>query len=81
MIGLKTEQIVMLHDELIKEAGGLCGLRDIALLESALFAPAAFYGGIVAYPTIEAKAARLAFGLIKTALLLTETNERVFLLC
>jgi death-on-curing protein len=65
MICLNAEQIVLLHDELIRETGGLPGLRDAKLLESALAAPFASFGGQKAYPTIEAQAARLAFGLAK----------------
>lgn len=65
MIRLSTAQVVLLHDLLIQETGGLNGLRDIGLLESALSAPFAAFGGISAYPTIESKAARLAFGLVK----------------
>jgi death-on-curing protein len=55
----------MLHDELVRETGGLPGLRDLGLLESALSAPFAEFAGESPYPTVEAKAARLALGLIK----------------
>jgi death-on-curing protein len=65
MIRLAIKQVIALHDELIRETGGLSGLRDAGLLESALSAPFAAFDGVSAYPTIEAKAARLAYGLIK----------------
>ena len=36
MIGLSQEQVVLLHQYLIKETGGMNGIRDEGLLESAL---------------------------------------------
>ncbi|MDR2075557.1 MAG: type II toxin-antitoxin system death-on-curing family toxin [Desulfovibrio sp.] len=65
MIRLHAKQIIMLHDELIKETGGLPGLRDRKLLESAVAAPFASWGGQNAYSSVEAQAARLAFGLVQ----------------
>jgi death-on-curing protein len=65
MMRLNAEQTILLHDELIKKTGGLPGLRDRELLESALAAPFASFGEQSAYPTVEAQAARLAFGLVQ----------------
>ncbi|MCL2352303.1 MAG: type II toxin-antitoxin system death-on-curing family toxin [Firmicutes bacterium] len=65
MTRLKKEQVLLLHHLTIRYHGGLDGIRDEGLLESALYAPFASFGGADAYPTIESKAARLAFGLIK----------------
>jgi death-on-curing protein len=65
MIRLNAEQIILLHDELIRETGGLPGLRDARLLDSALAAPFASFGGQSAYPTVESRAARLAFGIVQ----------------
>ena len=39
MIVLSKELVLMLHQELIDEAGGSVGLKDEGLLESALAAP------------------------------------------
>ena len=39
MIYLSFEEILELHDELIKQFGGLHEIREIGLLESALAAP------------------------------------------
>jgi len=50
---------------LIKYLGGLGGVRDMPMLESALDTPFATYDGVSNFPTLEAKAARLAFGIIK----------------
>jgi hypothetical protein len=36
MIGLSKEQVVLLHEFLIKETGSMSGIRDEGLLESAL---------------------------------------------
>ena len=65
MIVLSKEQIVALHDELIAETGGDTGLRDEGLLESALNAPFQSFGNVEPFPSIQQKAARLGFGLIK----------------
>ena len=63
---LSTEQIVLLHDLLIKHTGGLAGIRDKNLLESAAHAPFATYDGKNLYSSIENKAARLGFGLAES---------------
>lgn len=62
---LTKEQIILLHRELIKETGGTDGVRDEELLESALNAPFQSFDGIDSFPSIQQKAARLGYGLIK----------------
>ncbi len=62
---LTKEQIILLHRELIKETGGMDGIRDEGLLESALSAPFQSFDGIDSFPSMQQKAARLGFGLIK----------------
>lgn len=62
---LTKEQIILLHRELIKETGGVDGIRDEGLLESALSAPFQSFDGIDSFPSMQQKAARLGFGLIK----------------
>ena len=62
---LTKNQILKLHTELIKATGGTDGLRDEALLDSALNAPFQGFGETDVYPSIQQKAARLGFGLIK----------------
>ena len=60
-----TAQIVLiLHKQLIDVFGGLDGVRDYNLLESAVNAPFQTYDGIELYPTLIDKAARLCFGLV-----------------
>lgn len=62
---LTKEQVVLLHRELIKETGGTEGIRDEGLLESALNAPFQSFDGMDSFPSIQQKAARLGFGIIK----------------
>lgn len=62
---LTKEQIISLHHELIKETGGTHGIRDAGLLDSALNAPFQSFDGVDSFPSIQQKAARLGFGLIK----------------
>lgn len=42
---LTAEAVLAIHDEVISAHGGLPGLRDLNLLESAVAAPQASYGG------------------------------------
>ena len=65
MIKISKEQILILHSQLISETGGLDGIRDDGLLESALNAPFQSFNGTDAFPSIPQKAARLGFGLVK----------------
>ncbi len=62
---LTKAQIISLHHELIKETGGIDGIHDEGLLDSALNAPFQSFDGIDSFPSIQQKAARLGFGLIK----------------
>ena len=64
MIRLTVEQVLSLHRMMTRETGGDAGLRDRALLESALAAPFQTFGGEELYPTLADKAARLGFSLI-----------------
>lgn len=62
---LSGKQILMLHTQLIQQTGGSEGVKDYNLLDSAIEAPFQSFGGRELYPTIQAKAARLGYGLIK----------------
>ena len=61
---LTKEQIKMLHSALVERFGGLDGLRDEGMLDSALNTPFQTFSGSELYPDLLSKAARLAFGLI-----------------
>lgn len=65
MIRLSKSQVLLIHDQLIAETGGSSGLRDEGMLDSALNAPFQTFGGENVYPTLQQKAARLCFGLVK----------------
>ena len=62
---LSKEQILLLHTQLIEQTGGSNGVRDYNLLESALETPFQTFLDTDLYPTVQAKAARLGYGLIK----------------
>ena len=76
MIRLSKEQILMLHSQLIEEFGGSDGIRDMNLFESAIETPFQSFDGMELYPTIQAKAARLAYGLIKNHCMI-DGNKRI----
>lgn len=76
MITLNKRQIILLHDELIKETGGISGIRDDNLLESAISAPFQSFGGKDVYPSVQQKAARLGHGLVQNHCFL-DGNKRI----
>ncbi|MCL2051475.1 MAG: cell filamentation protein Fic [Lachnospiraceae bacterium] len=47
---LTREQIIILHELLLKYSGGSDGIRDIGMLESALEAPFITFADISNYP-------------------------------
>jgi death-on-curing protein len=62
MIILTADEILALHSKLIAATGGSGGLRDMGLLESAVYSCYQTVGGEELYPGVIEKAARLAFG-------------------
>ena len=65
MIKLSKEQVILLHERLIEVTGGSSGIRDDGKLDSALANPFQSFGGEELYPSIEAKAAQLCYGIVK----------------
>lgn len=61
---LSMAQVLALHEQIVAQSGGGSGVRDGALLESALEAPFQMFGGEALFPTLRDKAARLGYGLI-----------------
>ena len=61
---LTKRQILLLHEQLLQEFGGTPGVRDEGLLDSALAAPFQTFDGQSLYPSVQAKAAQLGFGLV-----------------
>lgn len=64
MIKLTKHKVLALHQLICEETGGDPGIRDTALLESALESPFLTFGGVDLYPTLEEKGARLGYALI-----------------
>ena len=62
---ISKEQVLSLHSELVVDFGGSDGIRDEAMLDSALNAPFQTFGGADLYPGVIEKAARIGFGLVK----------------
>jgi len=64
MIKFSKEKVLLLHQILGEATGGSVGVRDEALLESALESAFAGFGSKEFYPTKEEKGARLGYTLI-----------------
>ena len=64
MIYLSAQQVLFLHARLIAETGGIHGVRDIGLFESAVARPQATFGGEDLYPDVFLKAAILMHSLV-----------------
>ncbi len=76
MIRLTKEQVLMLHSQLIETTGGSYGVRDEGLLDSALESPFQSFSGEEFYLSIQAKAARLCYGLVKNHAMI-DGNKRL----
>lgn len=61
---LTKQQILLLHSQMILQFGGSDGIRDEAMLDSAINQPLQTFDDIELYPTIIDKAVRLGYGLI-----------------
>ena len=61
---LSKRQILMLHSALVAQSGGLDGIRDEGLLDSALNVPFQTFAEQDLYPIVLEKAVRLGYGLI-----------------
>ncbi|MDR2442935.1 MAG: Fic family protein [Deltaproteobacteria bacterium] len=64
MITLSKEQVKRLHKRMLDSTGGLDGIRDEGLLDSALSAPFQTFDGAELYPSVATKIARIAYGLV-----------------
>ncbi len=61
MIRFLMSDILTFHERLEKATG----IRDLRLIESAVNAPFQTFGGKFLYPSVEERAARLFYGLVK----------------
>lgn len=64
MIRVNSDMVVALHSLVSEVSGGDSGLRDIALLDSAIEGAYQTFGGVELYPTIIEKASRIAYTII-----------------
>ena len=64
MTKFSKEKVLLLHQVMAEATGGSIGVRDEALLESALESAFSGYGDKEFYPTKEEKGARLGYSLI-----------------
>ena len=76
MILLTPEKILLLHQFLMKETGGLDGLRDESLFDSAVQSAFATFDGAELYPSKEEKAAKLGYALVKNHAFI-DGNKRI----
>lgn len=80
MIRLTKHQVIQMHKELLSYTGGTAGVRDENLLESALAAPFMMFSGTELFPSLEEKAARLCYGLVKNHAMV-DGNKRIGVHC
>ena len=76
MIRFSKEKILLLHKIMAEATGGGVGVRDEALLDSAIEAAFAGYGDREFYPAKEEKGARLGYALISNHAFL-DGNKRI----
>lgn len=62
---LTPNQVKLIHSDLIAETGGLDGLRDEGLLDSALSTAFQTFDGQALYPSVHQQAARLCYALVQ----------------
>ena len=60
---LTVEEVVRLHEMVIARSGGLPGVKNLGLVESAVALPRQTFGGTELYPTVVEKAAALGYSL------------------
>lgn len=73
---LTKEQVIYLHKQLIQEFGGMEGIRNEGLLESAIASPFQTFSLKEFYPTIQEKAARFGYGLVSNHCFI-DGNKRI----
>lgn len=76
---ISREQVIILHSMVIKQSGGIEGLRDNGLIDSALNLPFQTFNNQELYPSIQSKAARLCYSIINNHAFL-DGNKRTGIL-
>jgi death on curing protein len=77
---LTLDEALALHADQIERYGGSAGVRDLGLLESALAAPRATFGGGLLHPTLPEMAAAYLFHLVRNHPYV-DGNKRAGLAC
>ena len=77
---LTPQNVIQIHFEIVQETGGMQGLRDLGLLESALARPMQTFGGEDLYPTLELKAAAMVHSLLLNHMF-ADGNKRTATIC
>ena len=62
---ITLHEVLWLHDRIIDTSGGSTGVRDFGQIAAAVSQPKATFDGADLYPDLLAKAAALAFGLVR----------------
>jgi death-on-curing protein len=62
---LSLSEVLILYRRVMAQSGGLVGIRDLEVLQSALVQPWQTFGGLELYPTLVEKAAALGFFIIR----------------
>lgn len=62
---LTPQQVLAIHDQMVKRFGGSAGVRDLGLVESAVARPQATFDGQDLYESVFDKAAALLQSLLK----------------
>ena len=76
MIKFSNAKVLLLHQIIAESTGGSVGVRDEALLESALEGAFSGFGGKEFYPSKEEKGARLGYCLISNHVFV-DGNKRI----
>ncbi len=77
---LTIDQVLLIHDQMVKRFGGSFGIRDLGLIESAIARPQASFDGQDLYVDIFDKAAALLQSLLKNHAFI-DGNKRTALTC
>jgi len=62
---ITVQQVLLIHQEMLDRFGGLTGIRDEKLLDSAMEAPFQTFDGADLFPATIEKIARMAYGIVK----------------
>lgn len=76
MIWFTVDDVIRLHAQVIRTTGGLDGIRDLGILESAIAAPLQTFDGTELFPDMVEKIARLGYGLARNHAFI-DGNKRI----